>query len=209
MLTFKKSEPRENDASINHDHLSIDDRGTPPLDKPETGTKRTIRSERQREASRRNGRRGRGPKNTERTRHNAVKHGLRAKGLTELDNIQEYLDDVRELRAHYLPVGPMDTILIEHAALDMVRFRRTARLEAETIAAVSSRPTASNDATPTIDPLVMKEYAGPVLDKIQRFSTATLNRLLRCRRELERKRQNELSEHITFRNIVTDDEVVV
>jgi hypothetical protein len=209
MLNFKKSEPREKAESMNDDHITIDDHGAPPLNKPETPTKATIRSERQRQASRRNGGRGRGPKNTERTRHNALKHGLLAKGLTELDNIQEYLDDVRELRAHYLPVGPMDIVLIEHAALDMVRFRRTARLEAQTIAAVSSRPAASSDATPMIDPLVMKEYAGPVLDKIQRFSTATLNRLLRCRRELERKRQNELNEHITFRNIVSGDDVVV
>jgi hypothetical protein len=70
-------------------------------------------------------------------------------------------------------------------------------MEAENISALSNRPDASSSSasdrnTPMIDPMVMKEYAGPLLDRLQRYDSAIMNRLLRCRRELARKRQDEL-----------------
>ena len=149
------------------------------------------------EANRRNALHSTGPKNTERTRHNAVKHGLLAEGLTEWDDAEEYLENLRDFEATYFPFNPVDRFLIKHMALDMVRARRVARMEAENISALSKRPDASGSSasdrnTPMIDPLVMKEYAGPLLDRLQRYDSTIMNRLLRCRRELARKGQDEL-----------------
>jgi hypothetical protein len=42
-----------------------------------------------------------------------------------------------------------------------------------------------------IDPMILKAYAGPVLDRLERYTSAALNRMLRCRRELERMRRDE------------------
>jgi hypothetical protein len=71
----------------------------------------------------------------------------------------------------------------------MIRTRRIGRMEAENITLLSNQPAPSSDSdqcTPMIDPTVMKEYAGPLLDRLQRYDSATMNRLLRCWRELER-----------------------
>ena len=149
------------------------------------------------EANRRNSLLSTGPRNTERTRHNAVKHGLLAAGLTEWDNAEEYQENLREFNAIYLPYNPVDRFLVEHMALDIARARRVARMEAENISALSNRPDASSSSasdryTPMIDPMVMKEYAGPLLDRLERYNSTIMNRLLRSRRELARKRQDEL-----------------
>jgi hypothetical protein len=39
--------------------------------------------------------------------------------------------------------------------------------------------------------MMMKEYAGLALDRFERYTSAALNRVLRCRRELERMRRAE------------------
>jgi hypothetical protein len=147
------------------------------------------------ESNRRNSLHSTGPRNTQRTRHNAIRHGLLAEGLTEWDDPAEYQEIIHALMAIYPSTDPVDTFLIEQMALEMLRSRRTARLEAGTIT-VFSRPDTSSDPTSDrcplmIDPMMMKEYAGPALDRLQRYASAILNRLLRCRRELEPIRRNE------------------
>jgi hypothetical protein len=158
--------------------------------------KKKVTSERRVEANRRNALRSTGPRNTERTRRNATRHGLLAAGLTPWDNAEEHEENILALRASYPCSKPLDTLLIEQMALDVVRFRRIGSLEAGTITALSRGADTSSDptsdrCTPMIDPMVMKEYAGPLLDRFQRYASATLNRLLRCRRELERTRRDE------------------
>ena len=77
------------------------------------------------EANRRNSLLSTGPRNTERTRHNAVRHGLLAAGLTEWDNVEEYQENVRDFNIIYLPTNPVDRFLVEHMALDMVPTAQT------------------------------------------------------------------------------------
>ena len=165
------------------------------------------------ERNRRNSLHSPGPRNTQRTRYNALKHGLLAAGLTEWDDAEKYEENIHALTAIYSSSDPVDTFLIEQMALEMLRSRRTARLEAETIT-VSSRPDTSSDptsdrCTPMIDPLVMKEYAGPALDRLQRYASANLNRMLRCRRELERMRRDEPGSGVTDTDIANADIVII
>jgi hypothetical protein len=170
-------------------------------------------SQRKIQANRRNSLHSPGPRNTQRTRYNALKHGLLAAGLTEWDDPAEYQEIIHALMAIYPSSDPVDTFLIEQMALEMLRSRRTARLEAETIT-VSSRPDTSSDptsdrCTPMIDPLVMKEYAGPALDRLQRYASANLNRMLRCRRELKRMRRDEPGPGVTDTDIANADTVII
>ena len=164
---------------------------SPSAQKQKKGT-----SQKKIESNRRNSLHSPGPRNTQRTRHNAMRHGLLAEGLTEWDDPAEYQEVIHDFTAIYPASDPLDAFLIEHIARDMVRSRRAARLEAENITALSSWPDPSSDPTsdrcsPMIDPTIMTAYAGPVLDRLERYTSAALNRMLRCRRELERIRRDE------------------
>jgi hypothetical protein len=171
-------------------------------------------SQRKIQANRRNSLRSTGPENTQRTRYNALKHGLLAAGLTQWDDAEKYEENIHALTAIYSSSDPVDTFLIEQMALEMLRSRRTARLEAETITVSSSRPDPSSDPTsdrcsPMIDPMIMKAYAGPVLDRLERYTSAALNRMLRCRRELERMRRDEPGSGSTDTDIANADVVII
>lgn len=193
---------------INKTNLPEDGQQSPTVNVPNPSAKKKVTTERRIEANRHNALLSTGPRDTQRTRFNAVRHGLLAEGLTQRDNAEEYEENILAFRAIYAPSGPLDTFLIKKMALDMVRSCRIARLEAESITAVSSPPDTSSDPTsdrckPMIDPIVMKEYAGPVLDRLDRYNSATLNRLLRCRRELERTRRDEPGPGSTDTDIAT------
>jgi len=170
-------------------------------------------SQRKIESNRRNALLSTGPRNTQRTRHNAIRHGLLAEGLTQWDDAEAFQENIHALTAIYPSSDPVDTFLIEQMALEMLRSRRTARLEAETIT-VYSRPDPSSDpssdrCTPMIDPMVMKEYAGPALDRLQRYTSAALNRILRCRRALDSKRRDEPGPRSTDTDIAKADVVII
>jgi len=202
MLNIKKANLTEN-----HEQA-------PTVNAADPCAQKKVTSQRQIEANRRNALLSTGPGNTQRTRYNAIRHGLLAEGLTQWDNAEEYQENIHALTAIYPSSDPMVTFLIEHMAQDMVRSHRTARLEAETITVLSSRPDTSSDptsdrCTPMIDPITMKEYAGPALDRLQRYASATLNRLLRCRRELEPLRRDETGPGSTDTDIANADEVIV
>lgn len=143
------------------------------------------------EANRRNAQRSTGPKNTDRTRLNALKHGLRAEGLTPLDDAEDYEQIINELTLMHPPRNRIDELWIRRAALEMVRLSRNAGMEAQTLTVFVTRPDPLADPTadqyaPGIDPTIMKEYAGPLLDRLQRYDSAIMNRLIRCLRQLER-----------------------
>jgi hypothetical protein len=202
MLNIKK-------ANITENHQQA-----PTVNAPDPCAQKKGTSQRRIEANRRNALLSTGPGNTQRTRYNAIRHGLLVEGLTQWDNAEEYEENILAFREIYPSSDPLDTFLIKKMALDMVRSRRIARLEAESITAVSSQPDTSSDptsdrCTPMIDPIVMKEYAGPVLDRLERYNSATLNRLLRCRRELERIRRDEPGPGSTDTDIASTDEVII
>jgi hypothetical protein len=202
MLNFEGANPTHN-----HQQASTANASDPCAKKKATPQRRI-------EANRRNALLSPGPRNTQRTRYNAIRHGLLAEGLTQWDDAEEYEENIRAFRATYPSSDPLDALLMEQMALEMVRLRRNARLEAETITALSSRPETSSDptsdrCTPMIDPMVMKEYAGPLLDRPQRYASAILNRLLRCRRELEPIRRDEPGPGSTDTDIANADAVII
>jgi len=204
MLDIKK----EANLTETHQQAPTVNASDPCAQKQKKGT-----SQRKIESNRRNSLHSTGPGNTQRTRYNAIRHALLAAGLTQWDDADEFKENIHDLTAIYPSSDPLDAFLIEHIARDMVRSRRTARLEAGTIT-VFSRPDPSSDSTsdrctPMIDPLVMKEYAGPVLDRLQRYASAILNRMLRCRRELERMRRDEPGPGSTDTDIANADIVII
>ena len=209
MLNFEKPNLTEN-----HQQVPSNDQQAPSVNAPDACAQKKVTSQRRIETNRRNALLSTGPGNTQRTRHNALKHGLLAEGLTRWDDAEEFQENIYALKAIYPSSDPLDRFLIEQMAMEMLRSRRTARFEAETITALSSRPDTSSDptsdrCTPMIDPLVMKEYAGPALDSLQRYASATLNNLLRCRRELEPIRRDEPGPGSTDTDIVNADVVTI
>jgi len=91
-------------------------------------------SEKKIAASRSNGKKGTGPKNTLSTRYNAKKHGLLAAGVTELDDPDEYQRIVRGLDESY--AEELKKFFRRRMALMMVRIHRAERYDAEFITSI-------------------------------------------------------------------------
>jgi hypothetical protein len=206
MLHMKKSFDNESSQET-----TTDQHNEPISNSPAEGAKKKPRSEKQREASRRNGSRGHGPNDTTRTRYNAMRHGLRAQGLTPWDDADEYREILRALEDRYSSSDPFVAISISESALEMIRIRRINRLEADNIVGMSSFSGSSSDSTsdgtPTIHFAALNEY-GSSLDLLDHYKAGSMNRLLRWRRELERVPRDEASEQSTDTG-TDDDEGVV
>src|ERR1700687_2986257 len=69
----------------------------------------------------------------EKSRYNAVKHGLVARGLTELDDSDAYESLVQRLTEAYRPFGDLEKFFVQRIAFHMIRLQRAERLEAEYI----------------------------------------------------------------------------
>ncbi len=158
-------------------------------------------SEKQRAANRENGKKGHGPKDTTRTRHNATKHALTAKGLTPLDDVQEYEKLVQQLMLEEKPTGVFNTELIKITALDILRRRRAARFEADCITRMLNPEKREGNGLEK----VFSELIGPVVDpgfpvkvgavaiqsllKCQRYETGYTNRIFRAMDVVERRQR--------------------
>jgi hypothetical protein len=186
MLNFEKVAVGGNHPSITEKHASHE-----PLVTGVNGTdpsaKKKVRSEEQREASRRNGRNGHGPNDTRRTKYNARKNGFRSEGLTSWDDAQEYESNVTALKAKYSSSDsdPFVRFMIGRVALGMVRCARAAQLDANNIIAMCDDGNLQ-EGTPVIHPGVLKEYGETSIGLLQRYETASENSVIRARRELER-----------------------
>ena len=108
-----------------------------------------------------------GPRDATLTRFNAVKHGLLAKGITELDDAEAYESLVQRLTLDRDPVGDLEIFWVRRIAFCMTRLDRAARLEATYINAEIHPPS--------------QELSG-----FQRYETAIENKLYRAIHELER-----------------------
>ncbi len=86
-------------------------------------------------ANRENALKSSGPHNSSLSRFNAMRHGLLAQGITELDCPTEFRGLCSRLEAEAAPVGEVETALVRYIALCIVRLRRAAILEAEFITA--------------------------------------------------------------------------
>ena len=200
---------RNGDQQIPADETQISNRSASD---PGTTKKKKPVSERRVEANRGNALRSTGPRHTERTRFNATKRGFRAQGLTPWDDAEDYKETLQALKDNYASSNPVDLFLMEQTALEIVRIRRMARLEADNVVALSSPPDDSNDpgsegGAPTINFVMIKEYAAHVFDLFNRYTTAGTNRLLRYRRELERLPRDEPRPENIVRDIGEDDAI--
>lgn len=149
-------------------------------------------------ANRLNGQKSPGPSNTTSTRYNATKHGLLAKGVTELDDAEGYNTLLKSLSIEKNPAGPIKVFLVESIALDMVRARRARRLEAEFITSLLNPPILGPSPLGTdemflpeiVDPglpaSIDAEPAQKLVGTFQRYESAISTRMVRAMHELER-----------------------
>jgi hypothetical protein len=130
-------------------------------------------------------------------------------GITELDDAEGYRDVLRDLTKEKDPQGPVETFLVECAALDIVRLRRARRLEAEYITEVLNPPIREPGVFANLDNLdeglivdpglpATMHYEGVELlvKTFQRYQSAIALNLFRTLHELERVQRMRKGEHL-------------
>ena len=143
-----------------------------------------------------------GPVDTTLTRLNAVKHGLLAKGITELDDSDAYESLVQRLTLSYDPVGDLEIFWVRRIAFCMTRLDRAARLEANYINAEIHPPSQEQDCMAPIAPeLGLSTTIGALsavnlVSGFQRYETAIENKLYRAIHELERRQRMRKGEYV-------------
>jgi hypothetical protein len=141
-----------------------------------------------------------GPDDTTFTRFNAVKHGLLAKGMTELDDWEAYESLVQRLTLAYDPVGDLEIFWVRRIAFCITRLNRAARLEANYINAEIHPPSQEPD-TPITSELGFSTAIGALsainlVSGFQRYETAIENKLYRAIHELERRQRMRKGEFV-------------
>lgn len=174
---------------------------------------RDVRGRARADTNRRNAQKSTGPKDTNSTRFNAVKHGLLAEGITELDNPETFTEFCAKITAELQPVGEIETFLARRIALGMVRLNRAALLEAEFITGELNPPITEksgsdidrliadiNGQAVVVDPglraRISSEAADVLANILARYETALENRLCRCLNQLERLQRLRKGEKI-------------
>src|SRR5205823_5035412 len=82
-------------------------------------------------ANQKNAAKSTGPIDSSSTRYNALKHGLLAKGITELDSPETFGGLVKTLTDEIEPCGTLEKECVEQIALLTMRVRRARTIEAE------------------------------------------------------------------------------
>jgi hypothetical protein len=138
-----------------------------------------------------------------------MKHGLLAAGITELDNAACYRSILRDLRRENSPVGVVEEFLVAFVALNIVRRKRVARLEAEYITSVLNPPIRTGQPTydlgdlqngvvadPGLPALIRGEEVQILFTLFQRYATAIDQEIYRGMHELERMQRMRRGEHL-------------
>jgi hypothetical protein len=148
----------------------------PPLtdEPPSEGEKRPI-SPKKLAANRANAQHSTGPmtpEGKEKSKFNAVKHGLTSRyfpNVIEAGTAEwEQLEAVRtDFLNHYQPIGPMEELMLEKVTIEYMRYRRL--VERELALCVRNRG-----------------YYPEIVDKLTRYQTAINRQLYEAMKELER-----------------------
>lgn len=147
------------------------------------------------DSNRKNAQQSTGPRDTTSTRYNAVKHGLLASGVTELDDAAGYESLIQQLIELYRPVGVLEKFLVRRIAFHVMRLQRAERLEAEYITGEIHPPVKGlklenvfdpNDIDPGLPAAVGALSAINLVSGFQRYETAIENKLYRAISQLER-----------------------
>lgn len=156
--------------------------------------------------NRENAKKSTGPRDTSSTRYNATKHGLLSKGVTELDNPEEYAGLMSQLEGEYCPLGIVECELVRQIAMCVIRCRRSRMLEAEEITAGLNPPVTKigksefENAFSSMDKTIEVLDAGMparlpqriianITTTLLRYETSNENRMFRCLVQLERLQQ--------------------
>ena len=154
-------------------------------------------------ANRKNAEKSTGPHNTESTRFNAVKHGLVAEGITELDQPEKFAAFLSQLQGEHQPEGTIEIELVRQIGMAITRIRRARGLEAESSTAALNPPyskTTLTDLGRTMDMEMSKtevtdrgipaRLSPGEVDRITttfaRYEEANENRLMKSLSHLER-----------------------
>lgn len=146
-----------------------------------------------------------GPRDTTSTRLNAVKHGLLAKGITELDDSDAYESLAQRLAEAYRPVGDLEKFFVERIAFHMIRLQRAGRLEAEYITGEIHAPMNRLGLEKLLDDSVAEVglpatvtalSAMNLVSGFQRYETAIENKLYRAINQLERLQRSRQGEFV-------------
>jgi hypothetical protein len=139
---------------------------------------------------------------------------LRAEGVTEMDDVAGFPGFCAKLESELKPVGIVETCLVRRIALDLVRLKRSALLEAEFITAqlnppVTEKQGGSMDAAldgllygqvvvtdPGLPARLSAASADTLANTFARYETALENRLFRCLNQLERVQRLRQGENI-------------
>jgi hypothetical protein len=152
--------------------------------------------------NRENAKKSTGPRNIDATRFNALKHGLRAKGLTELDDHEAYELLVQKLMNQ--GVQAVKNEIAEQIALELVRLKRGAFLDAENITARRHPEVRSELFSNPLEGTVVEQGFIPALDVevaqelvvYQRLRTSSLNNMLKLMNTFERLQRMDNGEKI-------------
>ena len=145
-----------------------------------------------------------GPRDTSSTRLNAVKHGLLAKGITELDDAAAYESSLERLTQAYRPVGEVQVFLVQRIALNMTRLQRAAMLEAEYITS-EIHPPVKQSLGDVLEPFIVEPGLPAALSArgainlvsgFQRYETSLENKLYRDLNYLERLQRMQKGEFV-------------
>ena len=164
-------------------------------------------------SNRRNSQKSTGPNDTSSTRYNAVKHGLLAEGVTELDKPESFPAFCAKLEAELKPAGEIESFLVRQIALGIVRLKRVALLEAEFTTAQLNPPLTETKPsllqtlnTMDTEEVVVLDHGMPsrlsaeavdaLASKFGRYETQIENRLFRHLHELERLQRLRQGEHV-------------
>ncbi len=153
-------------------------------------------------ANRENARKSTGPTNMTSTRYNALKHGLLSRGVTELDDPQEFHGWLAELKKELEPVGVLEEECVNQIAVLTLRMRRARLLEAEAFTAHLNPPrtvahpgefefdTRALGWSEMIDPGLPAQISPEALDQINRtilrYESTNENKLFRWLNQLDR-----------------------
>jgi hypothetical protein len=133
-----------------------------------------------------------------------MKHGLRAAGLTELDDPQEYRQILERLTEDHDPDGEIECFLLESIALCMVRVRRARRMEAEYITEQLNAAIDTDSAGPSMEPVIdparsapLKKFmVEPLVGVYQRYQAAINIEMYRAMNQLERLQRIRRGENV-------------
>lgn len=157
------------------------------------------------DSNRQNAQQSTGPHDTTSTRFNAVKHGLLARGLTELDDSGEYQSLIQRLTEAYQPMGDLEKFVVQRIAFHMIRLQRTERLEAEYITGEIHPPVKGSSLKDIFEPGIIDEglpaavgavSAIKLVSGFQRYETALENKFYRAINLLERLQRTRRGEFV-------------